>query len=394
MAEQALSRWETLRRNPFRIFFPLGIVAGLLGVGHWALWTIGYPVGNIKLLHLTLQSQGFLTFFVIGFLMTAFPRFSGTDSATLPEIGAALFGGLIFLVAAFLREWRISQIGYLLLLFTIPIFAGRRISKRTKDLPPSFLLLGFGLLHAFLGALLSIATNMGEGSVYLFSVGRQMVQVGFLLCMVLGITAKLAPFLTGYTDDPGCDEGRGRFCLPRSSEIITHGVTGALLLFSFFLEPYWPRLAFGLRATLATLHLLLFAKIGRPLRKKTATIVFFWISCWMIPLGFWLAFFLPQYRVAALHVVFIGGFSLMIFSFGMLVVLSHSGKAALLNGKLWALKTVGVMALLALGFRLSADFVPNGYMVFLHSASGFWIVGALIWLLYAIPKMRGAHHEH
>jgi uncharacterized protein involved in response to NO len=114
----------------------------------------------------------------------------------------------------------------------------------------------------------------------------------------------------------------------------------------------------------------------------------------MIPLGFWLAFLLPNYRVAALHVVFIGGFSLMIFSFGLLIVLSHSGRAKLLNGKLWTLKTVGGLALLALGFRIAADFIPERYMTFLHYASGLWVVAAVVWLIYAIPKMRGIHHEH
>lgn len=392
--ESTLSILETLRRNPYRIFFPLGIAAGLLGVGHWALWTIGIPVDDIKLLHLTLQSQGFLAFFVIGFLMTAFPRFSGTDSATLAEIIISMLGGVVFLFAEIKRDWALSQIGFLVMLAVIPVFAGRRIAQKTKDLPPSFLLLGFGLLHAFLGSLFSLVSDMGDTHLYLFIVGRQMVQVGFLLCMVLGITAKLAPFLTGYTADPGCEDGPGRFCLPRSKEIMFHGLVGAALMASFFMEPNFPRSAMGLRAVLVTIHLLWFAKIGRPLRKRTATILFFWLSCWMIPVGFWLAFFLPKYRVAALHVIFIGGYSLMIFSFGMLVVLSHSGKAVLLNGKLWMLKTIGGLAFLALGFRFVADFIPNQYMALLHSASGFWVTAATLWLIYTVPKMKGVSHEH
>jgi uncharacterized protein involved in response to NO len=386
--EPDLSIAETLRRNPYRIFFPLGIVAGLLGVGHWVLWTIGIPVESIKLLHMTLQSQGFLTFFVIGFLMTAFPRFSGTDSATIAEMAAAFIGSLIFLTGELSRNWALSQTGFLITVAIIPVFAGRRLANRTKDLPPSFLLLGFGLVQAFLGGFFSLASHMGDTNLYLFSVGRQMVQIGFLLCMVLGVTAKLAPFLMGYTAEPSSKNAASK------NEIIVHGIVGASILGSFFAEPIFPRMAMGLRAVLATLHLLWFAKIGRPLKKTTATIVFFWVSCWMIPIGLWLAFLLPAYRIAAVHVIFIGGFSLMIFSFGMLVVLSHSGKAALLNGKLWVLKSACTMALLALGFRLAADFFPEHYMVFLHSAGGFWVVAGTLWLGYAVPKMKGAHHEH
>ena len=385
---------EALRRNPFRLFFPLGIIAGCTGVGHWAMWTIGYPVADIKNLHLVLQSQGFLAFFVIGFLMTAFPRFSGTNPASLPEIFVVLGGSILFLMGAFFRHWSLAHLGTLIMLATIPMFAVRRLAHRTKELPPSFLLLGFGLFQAFLGAIFSLATNMGQSSVYLYSVGRQMIQVGFLLCMVLGISAKLAPFLMGYTDDPGCEDETRMFCLSRRSEIIAHGFSGLLILASFFLEPTFQRLSFGMRAAVATIHLIFFAKIVRPLRKRTATIFFFWLSCWMVPLGLWLAFFLPQYRVASLHVVFIGGFSLMIFSFGLLVVLSHSRRAALLNGKLWALKSIGGMVLIALGFRVAADFFPAKYMAFLHNASGFWVLAALVWLFYAVPKMRGFHHEH
>ncbi len=384
---KVLSVLDVVRWHPYRIFFPLGILAGLLGVGDWAFWTMGYTIHDVKNLHLILQSQGFLTFFVVGFLLTAFPRFSGTFPASLGEIGVVLGGSVLFLSGVLFRIWTLAHAGSLLMLIMIPVFAFRRLLQRTKDLPPSFLLLGIGLFHALFGTIVSLFTNMGETHSQLYSVGRQMIQVGFLTCMVLGITAKLAPFLMGYTSDPGCEDGNRKFCLSRTTEIVVHGITGLLILVSFFFEPDFHRLAYGIRAVVVTFHLIFFAKIGRPFLKKTATIFFFWLSCGMIPLGFWLTFFLPQYRVAALHIVFIGGFSLMIFSFGLLVVLSHTGKAALLNGKLWALKSVGALALTALGFRLAADFIPERYMIFLHNASGFWVVAALVWLVYAAPKM-------
>lgn len=380
---------DSLCRNPFRLFFPLGILAGLLGVGHWALWTVGIPVDHIKVLHITLQSQGFLAFFVVGFLLTTFPRFSGADIARPWEIALALVGGLTFLGAEMARHWTLSHVGFLLMVGVLPVFAVRRLSSRTKKVPPSFALVGFGLLHAVLGALLSLISGMGEKNLYFFSVGRQMVQVGFLLCIVLGITAKLAPFLMGYTDEPG----RGEVG-PSLKDVVVHGGVGTLLMGSFFLEPVAPRWAMGLRALLVTGHMLVFAKIARPLKKRTATMWLFWTSCWMLPIGLWLVFGLPAYRVALLHILFIGGFSLMIFSFGMLIVLSHSGQAALLNGKLWALKTVGLFALLALVCRVAADFLPEQYMRLLHSASGFWVLAAAVWLGYAVTKMRVVQAEH
>ena len=40
-----------------------------------------------------------------------------------------------------------------------------------------------------------LKSGFGENDLALFTIGRQMVQLGFLLCMVLGITGQLAPFL-------------------------------------------------------------------------------------------------------------------------------------------------------------------------------------------------------
>ncbi len=386
------SFWEVIRWHPYRIFFPLGIFAGLLGVGHWAFWTLGYAVPDVKNLHLILESQGFLALFVVGFLLTAFPRFSGTAPADLSEILIVLVGSLVFLIAALSRTWRLAHGGSLVLLLMIPVFASRRMMQRKKEIPPSFLLLGFGLLQAISGTALSLFTNMGETYTYLYIAGRQMVQIGFLLCMVLGVTAKLAPFLMGYIDDP--EKKSDSLLTSKESEVFAHGLVGLFIFGTFFLEPLHQRLGMGIRAVLTTIHLVFFAKIGRLPKKRTAIVIFFWLSCWMVPVGLWLACLFPLYRIAFLHVIFIGGFSLMIFSFGMLVVLSHSGKAVLLNGKLWPLKTIGVMTGMALAFRLAADIWPGRYMLFLHMASGFWVIAASTWVIYTLSKVLSPPAGH
>ena len=107
----------------------------------------------------------------------------------------------------------------------------------------------------------------------------------------------------------------------------------------------------------------------------------------MFPIGLWFSFIAPTYRIAAYHVVFIVGFSLLIFSFGTLVVFSHSGKAFLLNRPLPILWGVGFFTLVALGFRLASDFYPNHYFSFIHTASGLWILAAAMWLIYIFPKL-------
>ncbi len=385
--DEQFSWWRTLPFNPFRLFFPFGIVFGVIGVGHWVLWSVGWKIPNIALAHASLQTQGFLSAFVVGFLMTAFPRFSGTWPAKKLEIAVTLIAATSFLVATLEHHWLAAQLFYLALMGTLVLFAASRVPHRMKPLPSSFLLLGFGFLHALLGPALIVVSRFGISNFALFSSGRQMVQVGFMLCMVLGVTGKLAPFLFGYVDDPESEADRPSPLRTGKIAVALHGLTGAGILVSFFLDNLNPTIGAGLRAVLATMHLFTFARIGRPLRKKTTLMYFFYISTWMIPLGLWGGFFWPSFRIATLHVVFLGGFSLMIFSFGMLIVLSHSAKAALLNSRLIPMRVIGVSVLVALAFRLLAELVPSRYMLMIHMSSGLWVLAALIWGGVTLPKI-------
>jgi uncharacterized protein involved in response to NO len=379
--------WATLPSNPFRLFFPAGLLFGVIGVGHWVLWSAGWNIPNVALVHASLQAQGFLASFVIGFLMTAFPRFTGTWPAARLEL-AVMFAALFsFFIALLRHDWIAAQLFFLAAMLDLAFFAGRRVRHRNKPLPSSFLLMGFGVLHAVLGPLFIIISRFGAADFALFSTGRQMVQVGFLLCMVLGVTGKLAPFLLGYTDDPVADAGRQARFSSGKAALVFHGLTGSGLLASFFIDNVNPHIGAGLRAVLTTLHLVSFARIARPLKKKTTLMLFFHISTWMVPLGLWVAFLWPAFRIAALHIMFLVGFSLMIFSFGMLIVLSHSGKAAALNSRLIPMKATGTLVLVALISRFLAEVIPSQYRLLIHLSSGLWVLAALTWGCYTLPKI-------
>jgi hypothetical protein len=274
------------------------------------------------------------------------------------------------------------------MLGVIPLFAFRRLKARSKPLPPSFLLLAFGLLHAGAGAFLLAFTRMGMRDFPLFETARGMVQLGFPLCMVLGVTAKLAPFLTGHVDAPPNEEKSVPPGFPAGQAAI-HGAVGALLLAGFIAEGNFPRLAGASRAVLATAHMLAFARIGRAPLKRTAAALLFWTSCWMIPAGLWLMALAPEHRVAFEHVVFIGGFSLMIFSFGLLVVLTHTAQAAALKGPMTALKAAAGLVGAALVFRVGAEFFPTGQMPLLFAASVSWVAAASVWGGYVLAKTAG-----
>ncbi len=385
--EPIFTRLELICLGPYRLLFPLGILCGILGVGHWLLWSIGWLPESNSYFHATIQVEGFLGCFVVGFLMTALPRFLGTGIAKGYEVALAVSAVVTFIVCELMKRWAFAQSAFLALILCTVIFAARRFPNRTKNPPGSFLLVAFGLLQAVLGPSLMLVSRFGQGSLNLMEIGRQMLQIGFLLCLVLGIAGYLAPFLMGYASDPSCDPGVTPLRGTGPLAIFFHTLTGSLILSSFFLEIHHARFAAGLRAFIVLFHLNAFARIYRSVQKKAAYVYFFWIACWMVPTGLSAVFLRPDLRLAGLHLIFIGGFSLMIFSFALMVVLSHGAEAALLNGRLIPLKVVGVSVLSAMVMRYLADLDAWHYKMWIHSASGMWVVAAGFWLIYVFPKL-------
>src|SRR6266566_9914237 len=66
--------------DPYRIFFPLGIMLGVMGVAMWPLYYFGVTDGYSGRAHAFVQTSGFLYAFIAGFLLTAIPRFTGTEA--------------------------------------------------------------------------------------------------------------------------------------------------------------------------------------------------------------------------------------------------------------------------------------------------------------------------
>jgi len=77
------------RREPFRIFFPLGIALAWIGIGHWVAYAAGWIGTYSCTAHGLVQIQGFLLAFALGFLLTAIPRRTASEPASAIGIVAA-----------------------------------------------------------------------------------------------------------------------------------------------------------------------------------------------------------------------------------------------------------------------------------------------------------------
>ena len=86
----ALKSAPWYRREPYLVFFPLGIAFSWAGVGHWLLHALGYLEHYRPVYHATTQIEAFLTAFAVGFLMTMIPRRTGSRPPANWEVGLCL----------------------------------------------------------------------------------------------------------------------------------------------------------------------------------------------------------------------------------------------------------------------------------------------------------------
>lgn len=400
-----------LAREPYRILFPLGVLFGITGVGHWLSYAAGWSPQYSGFLHAGVQMQGYITAFIAGFLMTFVPRVTSTRPASALE--SSLVIGLLVAVWALLMNgrWVLAQVAFVSVLGVLIVFllsraAGRRGAGAgaggTKPRPPVELIwVPFALLHGLLGAVLLAGGQAGWLPVRALSVGRPMLQEGFVLAVVVGVGGFLAPRVMGTYRLPKPAPAGAAASGGAWRGLAFHGAGGLLLLASFVLEGFGSRpAAYLLRAVLVTVFFVRTGALARRPLVRDQFVRYLWLSVWLIFAGVWAAALLPAHRVAMLHLVFLGGYSLMTFAVGTMVILSHAGRAKRLRTPSWALRVTGLGVLAALGLRLAAAALPERYFLLLGAASVLWLLAAVTWLAAMAPRLLEAipvveiHREH
>lgn len=381
--------------EPYRIFFPLGILFGSVGAGHWAAYSFGWVESYSGFFHASIQTQGYISCFITGFLLTAMPRFSSTSPCSTVELFGFLlvtFGILVFLS---LGLPLVSELCFMGWLVSLALFAYRRVGSRKGKKDPSlqppveFVWIPMAILHGLIGSVLILGSQTELFPAWALAVGRPMVEQGFLLAVVVGVGGFLAPRLMGRfqvipsshlaSPEKGVRERQRRAGI--------HLLAGALLFVSFWLEGLgWKAAAYGLRACVVTGELLWTCSFLAPPRVPGFFAKLLWLSLWMILLGYWGVVIFPAYRVSLLHFVFLGGFSLMTFAVATVVTLSHSGEAPRLQGRLPVLWGVAAGLAVALVLRVLSSFSPELYFTLVGTAALSWLVAGGTWIFFAFPR--------
>jgi uncharacterized protein involved in response to NO len=375
--------------EPFRIFFPLATLLGISGVSLWPLFFSGIHKFYPGPMHARLMIEGFLAGFVLGFLGTL-PRLLSTPPLRRRELGTLL---ALYLATAGLHIGRQSRAGDLAFITLLLAFGGcmlLRVRQRVDLPPPGFVLVAFGYLSGVAGPALWLAGLQGwiSGTATIF--GGMLLNQAFVLFLLLGIGTFLLPRFLRLRNVRTMVEERTASTGWRLRAGFSF-ITGVALLASYWLEASdsLSRAAAWLRASAAVVYLaamIPFHRQSDPLRTAAFAVQ---LSLLALTAGLVFPLFWPMQRIAGLHVVFLGGFSLITFTVATRVVLGHSGHERLFDARLPALQIATALLLIGSALRAIGDFVPSR-PVWLNGASSLWMLAAGIWGFSVLPKVRHA----
>ncbi|MFT4176710.1 MAG: NnrS family protein [Luteolibacter sp.] len=369
-------RW--LAAEPYRIFFALGALWSIVGVALWPLFYQGclkyYPL----FAHGRLMIEGFGGAFVIGFLSTAGPRMASAPKLSPRELLWLIFLHTASCVFHLLDRRLIGDAIFVTLLLSLLTSLIARVLIFRKEAPPPQLLLAFaGLLSGTVGAAILALFGTAITSPQLYRLASLFLHQGMLLLPTLGIGSFVFPrILGGNFGDPSTIEET------RKKRFRTLAAT-VLLIGSFILEAYgFPAIGTLLRALTCLIYLLLEVRWKNQPRQGTLA-VGLRISLLVGLSGLVLAAFVsPSQRISVDHLLYIGGFGLLILVVGSRVLFGHSGQLAAFATRSWTARSIVGLSLLAATTRAVPALAPKVTISHHQYAAITWVFLAALWLIW------------
>lgn len=374
-----MNRIDRIAAEPFRLFFPLGILASAIGVILWPAyfqqWITTYPLES----HARWMVIGFGGCFITGFIGTAGPRLLGTDPWCRFEILLHTFSALAVFVLLSLNKTQTADLftGFWLLgLLKSLLF---RVFTRQDVPPPGLPLVLLGILGASLAGFALSMTSFLSYSYPVHNFWRLLYFQGFLWLPILGVAPYLLPRFFGrksphsFPDSPTLPDGWMR-------PFIESLVAGLLLIASFALEAWRPGPSgMILRTLVVVVHLtrsvpglVSWSKVnglGLALR-------------WILPCaagGWLLAVWFPPLRIGMLHLMFIGSAGLLMLAVATRVILGHNERHDRLASPMKWFHWVWGMVIFTAATRLTSDFVMKVRITHFIYAAILWVIILAFW---------------
>lgn len=354
-------------KEPYRLFFPLGVIMLLWGALLWVpqMWSQeSYPV----VAHRYLMINGFCSLFIAGFLMTAVPKFSNTQSAHPLEVGAFSFVTFLGLFFSFNNQEALSYLasgfsGVVLLLF----FLRRLITKKVNP-PYSFIFIFIGLIFWILSSVMCAFQPLDTY--------KNLHSQGAILAIILGVGSRLLPGILGHVE---IVQSQRKLYETEKAYLKTIPFWFFILIFLFILSYFFNNF-FGLLLRFLTVFsiALSYWKLYKAPAEKTALTWSLWFSCWLIVISFFISLIWPGGGIHASHSFFLGGIVLLSLLIATRVLQSHGIKEKKVESYK-VLYVISFLIFLAGATRVSAILMPEHYLHHLGYSSITLVLAVLIW---------------
>jgi hypothetical protein len=297
-------------------------------------------------------------------------------------------------VAFELRQFVPGHVLFVLSHGIVIAVAARCFIQRRNPPPETFVLVGMGLLAGMIAAVFNTGIPGEWIPPELDLMGRRLMTEGMVLLLVLGVGGFLGPRLLGFAQLPNF-QSIGKLANGAKPPVALawrqplYALAGLSILASVVLEYAW-NYAFltWVRAAITTALVLLSIRPYRSPLTRTTLAWCVWSAHRLLIASVWVVAAIPKYRIDFLHIMFMGGFTLLVLAVGTRVVLSHGGHSLMEEKRSWPLRIGLTTGLVALSSRLAAVFLPSSYYSHLAWAAVLWIVGMLIWGSFLFRRIR------
>jgi uncharacterized protein involved in response to NO len=378
------ARPEYLRlvcEEPFRIFFPAGVLLGVVGVSLWVLFYLGAGIPYPNVAHARLMIEGFMASFIFGFLGTAGPKITSAPHFSLSEVTTIFTLDLLAAGAHSGSAHRLGDICFAICLFFFARSLAKRFRQRKDSPPPNFVLVALGLVSGLAGATLIAFSEAAQYS-RAYQFGGALLNECFVLLPVLGV----APFFIARLLDLPMAELPESRAFPSGwlRQAAFAGLMGITIIASFWIDILnLPTVGGWIRVAAIAFYVV----TRLPFRGRTFLADCLRVGIMSILAGFIVVALFPIYRVGALHIVFITGFNFIAFTVAIRVVFGHSGNAHLFRKRLPFFLAVSFLISFAMFSRYVADLTPKARTIHLIAAAAFWLIATLIWMVKVIPNV-------
>ena len=385
--------WREVFEEPFRVLFPIAVLAGIAGVALWPLMLTGVIESYPGVWHVRIMIEGFFGGFMLGFLGTSLPKLLEVRPWNGWETGAVALFQLASAVAHVTGNTLVGDLLFGAAVAVLLLSLAVRFPQRRDLPPPGFILVGLGWICAAAGLAVDYGCSGDEWDDRWRLLARLWLGHGFVLLGILGAGGFLLPRFLGL----GIRERFESAPVPTRAWIrsaLIAGAVGISLIGSYALEAFgFSRSMGAFRSVLMIAYLSRVMPLERLRWSGLGIQPYLILGLVSIPVGIVASGFLPGWRIAFSHLELVAGFAFITLGVATRVISGHSGRRQRLERIHAWLCFAAVLMGVGMASRMSGDFIPRLQKSHFIYGALTWIAGLIVWAVVVLPSVSCPDEE-